>query len=336
LTLQSTTAVSAALSTEVVFIDFHNPFRPLFDSYRRLVPSASTPYSNAMTVREQGREPFAEKVKSGRNSVFTGRRALIIGGSGGIGRAISLELAARGASLFIQGRNRSKLQSLVEEIREKGRGAEGLVLDLEKSGTLKERIDLILEAGAEQGALASGEKKPARVFDILVCAYGPFVRKAFGAHQAEDWEKTALLDLALPGALASALCPGMSARGFGRILLLGGTRTDTIHGYLSNAAYAAAKTGLGVVAKSIAMEGAAHNVAALVVCPGLVETEYLGEDQKRALLAASPDGKLIQPAALATLALDLLDCDPCPSSGAIVSLDSGFSPCGFDNPGARR
>jgi hypothetical protein len=54
-----------------------------------------------MTVREQGREPFAEKVKSGRNSVFTGRRALIIGGSGGIGRAISWN-GRPGASLFIQ------------------------------------------------------------------------------------------------------------------------------------------------------------------------------------------------------------------------------------------
>lgn len=265
------------------------------------------------------------KPKSGRISVFSGRRALVIGGSGGIGRAISLELAARGAEILIQGRSRPKLQGLLRDIRGQGGEAEGLVYDFEKSGTLKNHIDSILCAGQERHG-----------FDILVCAYGPFVRKAFGAHQPEEWEKTALLDLALPGALASALYPGMCDRGFGRILFLGGTRTDVIHGYLSNAAYAAAKTGLGVVAKSIAMEGAPLNVAALVGCPGLVETEYLSEDQKRSLLAASPDGRLIQPAVLAALALDLLDCDPCPSSGAIVSLDSGFSPCGFDNHGARR
>ncbi len=272
----------------------------------------------------------------GQASVFDERRALVIGGSGGIGRAISIELAARGAELLIQGRSLSKLQALVGEIRAQGGKADYLALDLESPGSLREHIDTIRSAGTGQGEFAANLDKPKKSFDILVCAYGPFVRKSFGAHQPGDWEKTALLDLALPGALASALYPDMEANGFGRILFLGGTRTDVIHGYLSNAAYAAAKTGLGVVAKSIAMEGAAHNVAALVVCPGLAETEYLGQDQKKALLAASPDGRLIQPSTLAILALNLLDCDPCPSSGAIVSMDAGFSPCGFDNPGARR
>ncbi len=289
-----------------------------------------------MVSKEQGRGGSRKNPNSRRDSVFAGRRALVIGGSGGIGRAICLELAVRGAEILIHGRNASKLQVLIREIREQGAEVEGIALDLEKSGSLKEQIDSIRNAGTGQGEHSASPNITERGFDILVCAYGPFVRKSFGAHRPGDWEKTALLDLALPGALASAFYPDMEARGFGRILFLGGTRTDSIHGYRSNAAYAAAKTGLGVVAKSIAMEGAAHNVAALVVCPGLVETEYLGEEQKLALLAASPDGRLIQPAAVAALALDLLDCDPCPSSGAIVSLDAGFSPCGFDNPGARR
>ncbi len=289
-----------------------------------------------MTSKEQGRESFAERRNSGLNSVFAGRRALVVGGSGGIGRAISLELAARGASLFIQGGSGAKLRSLFEEIRGKGQSAEGIALELEMSCGLQKLVDSILGACSIATPPAPGAGKTEPAVDILVCAFGPFVRKSFGAHRTEDWEKTALLDLALPGALASALYPGMSARGFGRILLLGGTRTDAIHGYRSNAAYAAAKTGLGVVAKSIAMEGAARNVAALVACPGLVETEYLDEEQKRALSGAAPDGRLIQPSVVAALALDLLDCDPCPASGAIVSLDSGFSPCGFDNPSARR
>jgi NAD(P)-dependent dehydrogenase (short-subunit alcohol dehydrogenase family) len=287
-----------------------------------------------MTSKEQGRESSGGRGNSGHNSVFAGRRALVVGGSGGIGRAISLELAARGARLFIQGRSSAKLRSLLEEIRGKGNSAEGIALELDKSSDLRELVDSILSACVNDHA--PGEEKIEPAIDILVCAFGPFVRKSFGAHRAGDWEKTALLDLALPGALASTLYPGMSARGFGRILLLGGTRTDAIHGYLSNAAYAAAKTGLGVVAKSIAMEGAARNVAALVACPGLVETEYLEAEQKRTLSGAAPDGRLIQPSVVAALALDLLDCDPCPASGAIVSLDSGFSPCGFDNPSARR
>lgn len=313
----------------------HSPYSPFLNFYR-LVPMIPASYSSAMIPKEQDRGPSEKKSNIRRVSVFSGRRALIIGGSGGIGRALSIELAARGAETIIHGRNPAKLQALVQEIKASKGKADGIVLDLEKLGSLEEHIDSLRNAGTGHGQHSADPKKPGRGFDILVCAYGPFVQKSFGVHRPADWEKVALLDLALPGALASALYPDMATSGFGRILFLGGTRTDGIHGYRSNAAYAAAKTGLGVVAKSIALEGAAHNVAALVACPGLVETEYLGNDQKQALLAAAPDGRLIQPAMVAALALDLLDCDPCPSSGAIVSLDAGFSPCGFDKPGARR
>lgn len=163
-------------------------------------------------------------------------------------------------------------------------------------------------------------------FDILVVAFGPFVRKSFAAYDTSDWEKMALLNLALPGALASRYFPAMRDRGFGRMLFFGGTRTDAVRGFTSNAAYAAAKTGLGVLAKSIAIEGAARNVAALVICPGLVRTEYIGPDEAASLARMAPGGRLSSPADVAATALDLMDRDPCLASGAIVSLDSGFSP----------
>jgi NAD(P)-dependent dehydrogenase (short-subunit alcohol dehydrogenase family) len=281
-----------------------------------------------MDTGEQDRKIVGQMCPERSGSVFIHRRALVVGGSGGIGRAISLGLAARGALPIIHGRDSAKVQALVGEIRKAGGEAEGFSLDLEEPRRLDALVKAILEKAKE-----SARNQP---IDILICAFGPFVQKPFIAHDACDWEKTALLNLALPGALASSLFSSMCAQGFGRILFLGGTRTDSIHGYKSNAAYAAAKTGLGVVAKSLAMEGAAHNVASVVVCPGFVETEYLSPALKNSLIAASPDGRLIQPFELASLALDLLDRDPCPSSGAVVSFDAGFSPCGFDNPGARR
>ena len=244
----------------------------------------------------------------GRLSVFSGRRALVVGGSGGIGRAIALGLASRGASILVHGRSPGKVEDLVRAIALSGGRAEGFSYDID---------------GPEKFVAAL---EPFGFFDVLAVAFGPFVRKSLALHTSSDWERMASLNLALPGALASRYFPSMRERGFGRILFFGGTRTDAVRGFLSNAAYASAKTGLGVVTKSIALEGASRNVAAVTVCPGLVETEYLDEKTMAELRRIAPGGRLSGAADVASTALDLMDRDPCIASGAIVSLDAGFSP----------
>jgi NAD(P)-dependent dehydrogenase (short-subunit alcohol dehydrogenase family) len=162
--------------------------------------------------------------------------------------------------------------------------------------------------------------------DIVICAFGPFREKPLAKYTAEDWELLTLANLALPGALASRFLPGMIEKRYGRFLFFGGTRTDGIHAYRKTAAYAAAKTGLGVLAKSVAAEGAAHNVAAVVVCPGPTETEYLDNETKRRHASLTPTGSLAQPGYVARTSLDLIDAEPCIASGAIVSLDGGVAP----------
>jgi NAD(P)-dependent dehydrogenase (short-subunit alcohol dehydrogenase family) len=241
-----------------------------------------------------------------------GRRALVVGGSGGIGRAISLELGREGASLIVHGGGRrERLDSVLAELGRLGSPAEGFLLELDGVPGCVERF-------------ISDLSRLGRI-DILVVAFGPFLRKELGETAASDWERLALLDLALPGALASALLPGMAARGWGRILLLGGTRTDAIRAYTSNAAYAAAKTGLAVLAKSLAVEGAPSGVGSVLVCPGLVDTEYLSESDRSALRVHSPIGRLISTKEVAAAAVGLIAADPCLASGSVVTLDCGLS-----------
>jgi 3-oxoacyl-[acyl-carrier protein] reductase len=241
-----------------------------------------------------------------------GRRALVVGGSGGIGRALSLELGSRGASLVVQGgSSRERLDSCLEELRSAGVGAEGFLMELDGvPGCV--------------GRLVAALPKLGRI-DILAVAFGPFLRRSLAETSSSDWERLALLDLALPGALASALLPGMAERGWGRILLFGGTRTDGIRSFSSNAAYAAAKTGIAVLAKSLAVEGGSRGVGCVLVCPGLVDTEYLGEAERDALRARAPGGRLLAPGAIAAAAVDLIAADPCIASGSIVTLDGGLS-----------
>jgi 3-oxoacyl-[acyl-carrier protein] reductase len=189
--------------------------------------------------------------------------------------------------------------------------AEGFLLGLGKGG---EGIASLLDALPGLGRI-----------DILAVAFGPFLRASLAETSAADWQRLALLDLALPGALCSALLPGMAARGWGRILLFGGSRTDSIRAFSSNAAYAAAKTALAVLAKSLAAEGAPRGVACLLACPGLTDTEYLGGAEREALRARAPGGRLLEASEVAAAAVELLAAEPCVASGALLALDGGLS-----------
>jgi len=253
---------------------------------------------------------MAERQADGHRGLpFSGRRALVLGGSGGIGRAVSLALARRGAALVVQGgSSRERLDAVLADARAAGSPeAAGFLQAIERPADILDRLPGL-----------------GRI-DILAAAFGPFVQKSLADTSAADWERLALLDLALPGALCSALLPAMAARSYGRILLFGGSRTDAIRAYSSNAAYAAAKTGLSVLAKSLAAEGARANVACLLVCPGLVDTEYHSASARERFRAQAPGGRLIEPAEIAESALALLAADPCPASGAVLNLDAGLA-----------
>lgn len=160
--------------------------------------------------------------------------------------------------------------------------------------------------------------------DILVCALGPFHQAPLHETGQETWESLCLLNLALPGALASALLPAMRLSNWGRFLFFGGTRTDTIRAYSTNAAYAAAKTGLGVLVKSLAAEYAGEGIGAFLLCPGFVDTEYLGPELRQSLAAKAPRGRLIPPHDIGEFAGNLLAADPPLASGSIIDLDGGL------------
>jgi len=234
----------------------------------------------------------------------------VVGGTGGIGGAVARSLALRGADIFLLGtRDGGRMAAALASLRGLGVQAEGLPMDLERES----RFDFVAMLGPEPR------------FDILIAAFGPFLRKPLASTSTADWLDIARLDLALPGALASFVLPGMVERKWGRIVFFGGTGTDTIRGYSTNSAYAAAKTGLGVLAKSVAIQHASDGIGAFVACPGLVDTEYLDSATRRALAAKSPGGMLIQTDAIGETVATLAAADPCLASGSIVAMDGGLS-----------
>ena len=161
----------------------------------------------------------------------------------------------------------------------------------------------------------------ARAADILVYAYGPFMRKSLQETGGQDWQFLVTQNLIVPGALVSAVLPSLIGRGWGRILLFGGTNTDTIRGFSTTAAYSAAKTGLGVLAKSAAKSG--FGVTCNVICPGLVDTEEADEaaraynrEKRQARASLTPED--IACASLAVLSNPAIN-------GAILPVDQGLA-----------
>jgi NAD(P)-dependent dehydrogenase (short-subunit alcohol dehydrogenase family) len=236
--------------------------------------------------------------------IFAGKNALVTGGTGGIGKAVALRLGARGARVFVQGgSSRERLEGTVQAIRDAGGEAEGILCDAGGLG--------------DAGVL---ERAPPP--DILVCAWGPYKRAPIEKLTSRDWLFLTVNNLALPGILISSVLENMITKKWGRILLFGGTNTDTIRGFATTAAYSAAKTALGVVAKSVALTAGSHGVTCNVVCPGLTDTEYSSGEAKKYNRDRSPGGIPLTPAEIADLAVRILEHPPV--NGAIIPVDRGL------------
>ena len=236
---------------------------------------------------------------------FSGRKALVVGGTGGIGRAVAVGLAERGAEVTVHGgSSQERLDSTIGTIRENGGKAEGFLLQIESPA-------------AAQQILA---RCPAP--DILVCAWGPFKQGRLEKLDSDFWQKITENNLIFPGILVSLAISGMIERKWGRILLFGSTNTDTIRGFSTTAVYSAAKTALGVIAKSAAKTAGACGVTCNVVCPGLTDTEYTPEDLRRYNRDKSPGNRPLEAGQVAQAALAILENSA--FNGAVVPVDQGI------------
>lgn len=223
---------------------------------------------------------------------LSGKKAVVIGGTGGLGRAIADGLCASGARVCRIGAHSFDQDTLV--------------VDLDSASGRKETVETCRDA------------------DILCVARGPFLRKPLAETTEAEWEMIVYANLVFPGILVSAVLPHMADRGWGRILLLGGTRTDIVRGFRTNAAYAAAKTGLSSLVKSVALDYASRGITCNAICPGFVDTEYMDDSERETQASKNPDGKLVSVGEIADSALFLLEKSV--YNGTILPVDKGWTP----------
>ena len=104
--------------------------------------------------------------------------------------------------------------------------------------------------------------------DIFVNCYGPFIQKSIEETTFEHWKNMALQNYALNGFLISSVIPNMKKNHFGRIVLFGGTRTESVKAYKTTVAYSGAKTALSVLVKSAASLYADDGITVNEILPG--------------------------------------------------------------------
>ncbi len=203
-----------------------------------------------------------------------GRAAWVTGGATGMGKAIGLALAERGADVAIGSLMESERASVA-------RDESVYLLSLEEMEAARREIEAhgvrAIALPLDVGATASVRQFHGRAIeafgklDILVNAAGATARHEMIDHPDELWER--IINVDLTGAYRTTkLCfPSMVERGWGRIVNIASTAARV--GAIAHSAYCAAKTGLLGLTRCVALEGAAHGVSCNAINPGYVPTQ---------------------------------------------------------------
>jgi NAD(P)-dependent dehydrogenase (short-subunit alcohol dehydrogenase family) len=242
--------------------------------------------------------------------------ALVTGGTSGIGRATALLFAEEGAKVAITGRNEARGRSVVEEIEKAGGRAVFLRSDVRFAADCQRAVEETLHAF---GGL-----------DILFNNAGVYYPNTVPDSSEEEWDLT--IDICLKGTylMSKFALPGMIAQGRG--VIVNNASGWGLVGGEAAAAYCAAKGGVVLLTKAMAIDHGPQGIRVNCVCPGDVDTPMLPDDARQRgmewedyLAAASdrPLGRIGKPEEIARAVLFLASDDASFVTGAILAVDGG-------------
>ena len=238
------------------------------------------------------------------------KRALVTGGSGGIGAAIARRLAQDGLHVIVHAhRNLSQAEVVAETIRAAGGSAETVAFDVADAAVGTTALAALLEAGPIQ---------------VLINNAGIHADAPLAGMTSEQWHS--VVDTTLHGfyhVTQPLLLPMLRTR-WGRIVSI-----SSVAGILGNrgqANYAAAKAGLHGASKSLAFEVATRGVTVNVVAPGIIQTSMAqAAFSKEQIDAMVPVKRAGTPEEVAALVSFLVAPEAAYITGQVISINGGMA-----------
>jgi NAD(P)-dependent dehydrogenase (short-subunit alcohol dehydrogenase family) len=250
---------------------------------------------------------------------LAGKVAVVLGGTAGIGRAISLSLADAGADVVASGRRQDVVDAVATELECKGRTTLRMASDVCNRISLEELL---------QRTLQKFDK-----VDILVNSAGKIVRGPTLSFPEEEWEQ--ILDTNLTGTLRACQIFGkhMLERKYGRIINI--ASLNSFVSLSEVAAYAASKAAVVSLTRSLAVEWSRHGVLVNAIAPGVFRTEFNqnlldGTGRGNELLMRTPMGRFGQANEVAGAAVYLASDAASFVTGQTLVIDGGFLASGVN------
>ena len=237
-----------------------------------------------------------------------GKKALITGASGGIGKEIAKVLIEHNAEVCISGRNHEELNALKKSL---GKKCHVVTCDLSKKAEI---IELIKKADEFMGYI-----------DILVNNAGITKDNIFLRMSENEWEDVLNVNLNSTFNILKLITKGMVKRKYGRIINI--SSVVGVTGGAGQVNYSASKAGLIGLTKSLSQEIATRNITVNCIAPGFIETpmtEKLDDKRKDAILNSIPMNRIGKPKDLSSAIIFLASKESSYITGQTLHINGGL------------